>query len=207
MRRRRVHSLPTIDIQYNTNVAKSDWYVPVYPATDGALVFGILSEVIAQGWQDSEFLRAHTEAPFLVKEDNTFLRMSDLGVPATEGPVNAMTGKPTVIDPEVVWDEATRSAKPYSEAEMPALEGIPEEIEGFRIRPVWSMILEAISAWTPERASVDLWRACRRHQAPCTHVRSGGPRTHRHEPRLEPLLQCHLRVRFRFLPYCSSRVT
>ena len=145
--------LTTIDIQYNTTVAKSDWYVPVYPATDGALVFGILSEVIAQGWQDSEFLRAHTEAPFLVKEDNTFLRMSDLGVPATEGPVNAMTGKPTVIDPEVVWDEATRSAKPYSEAEMPALEGIPEEIEGFRIRPVWSMILEAISAWTPERAS------------------------------------------------------
>ena len=145
--------LTTIDIQYNTNVAKSDWYVPVHPATDGALVFGILSEVIAQGWQDSEFLRAHTEAPFLVKEDNTFLRMSDLGVPATEGPVNAMTGKPTVIDPEVVWDEATQSVKPYSEAEMPALEGIPGEVEGFRIRPVWSMILEAISAWTPERAS------------------------------------------------------
>ena len=67
--------LTTIDIQYNTNVAKSDWYVPVHPATDGALAFGILSEVIAQGWQDSEFLRAHTEAPFLVKEDNTFLRM------------------------------------------------------------------------------------------------------------------------------------
>ena len=145
--------LTTIDIQYNTNVAKSDWYVPVHPATDGALVFGILSEVIAQGWQDSEFLRAHTEAPFLVKEHNTFLRMSDLGVPAKEGPVNAMTGKPTVIDPEVVWDEATQSVKPYSEAEMPALEGIPGEVEGFRIRPVWSMILEAISAWTPERAS------------------------------------------------------
>ena len=64
-----------------------------------------------------------------------------------------MTGKPTVIDPEVVWDEATQSVKPYSEAEMPALEGIPGEVEGFRIRPVWSMILEAISAWTPERAS------------------------------------------------------
>ena len=72
--------LTTIDIQYNTNVAKSDWFVPVHPATDGALVFGALSEILAQGWQDTEFLRAHTEAPFLVKDDNKFLRMSDLDV-------------------------------------------------------------------------------------------------------------------------------
>ena len=143
--------LTTIDIQYNTNVAKSDWFVPVHPATDGALVFGALSEILAQGWQDTEFLRAHTEAPFLVKDDNKFLRMSDLGVAPTTG-TNAY-GKEVVIDPEVVWDEVTQSPRSHQEAEKPALENIPEEIEGFKVRPVWGMMVEAISEWTPERAS------------------------------------------------------
>ena len=143
--------LTTIDIQYNTNVAKSDWFVPVHPATDGALVFGALSEILAQGWQDTGFLRAHTEAPFLVKDDNKFLRMSDLGVAPTTG-TNAY-GKEIVIDPEVVWDEATQSPRSHQEAEKPALENIPEEIEGFKVRPVWGMMVEAISEWTPERAS------------------------------------------------------
>ena len=143
--------LTTIDIQYNTNAAKSDWFVPVHPATDGALVFGILSEVLAQGWQDTEFMRAHSEAPFLVKEDNTFLRMSDLGVAPTTGK-NAY-GMEVTIDPEVVWDEATQSAKSHLEAEKPALENVPEEVEGFKVRLVWDMALEAIGKWTPEKAS------------------------------------------------------
>ncbi len=144
-------TLTTIDIQYNTNVAKSDWYVPVNPATDGALVFGVLSEILSQGWQDTEFLRAHTEAPFLVKDDNSFLRMSDLGVAPTTT-VNAQ-GKEVVVDPEVVWDEATQSARSHQEAERPALEGIPAEVEGFAVRPVWGMMVDAISEWTPEHAS------------------------------------------------------
>ena len=55
---------------------------------------------------DVPFLLKSTVAPFLVKEDGTYLRMSDLGVAPTEGPVNAQTGKPSVVDPIVVWDEA-----------------------------------------------------------------------------------------------------
>lgn len=145
--------LTTVDIQYNTNVSKSDWFVPVNPATDGALVFGMLREIIDQGWQDTEFLRAHTEAPFLVKEDNTFMRRSDLGIPAEEGPINAQTKKPTVIDPELVWDEATQSLKPHNEAEKPALENVPTEIDGVKVRLVWQMMLDAINEWTVDKAS------------------------------------------------------
>ena len=54
--------------------------------------------------------------PFLVRDDTKeFLRMSDLGVEPTEGPVNATTKKPTMIDPPVVWDAA--SGKEMSSAE------------------------------------------------------------------------------------------
>ena len=145
--------LTCIDIQYNTNASKSDWFLPVHPGTDGAMALGILREVFDNGWQDTEFVRAHTDAPLLVKEDNTFLRRSDLGIAPEEGPVNPRTGKPTVIDPEIVWDEETQSAVPAPQAAKPALEGVPEEVEGFKVRTVYSMLVDRINEWTVEKAS------------------------------------------------------
>ena len=145
--------LTCIDIQYNTNASKSDWFLPVHPGTDGAMALGVLREVFDNGWQDTEFVRAHTDAPFLVKEDNTFLRRSDLGIAPEEGPVNPRTGKPTVIDPEIVWDEETQSAVPAPQAAKPALEGVPAEVEGFKVRTVYSMLVDRINEWTVEKAS------------------------------------------------------
>ena len=37
-----------------------------------------------KGWITDELLRANTNADLLIKEDGTFLRMSDLGVEPTE---------------------------------------------------------------------------------------------------------------------------
>lgn len=113
----------------------------------------MLREIIDNGWQDTEFVRAHTDAPFLVKDDNSFLRRSDLGVAPEEGPVNPQTGEPTVIDPELVWDEATQSAVPHTEAQKPSLDGVPAEVEGFAVRSVYSMLIDRINEWTVEKAS------------------------------------------------------
>ncbi len=141
-----------IDIAYNTVSSKSDWFIPVNPATDGALALGAIHEVLEQGWQDEEFIRDHTEAPFLVKEDGTYLRMSDLGVEPTEGPVNPQTGQPTVVDPCVLWDLETESAVALADAVRPALESVPQ-IEGFAVRTVFEIIRDQASEWTVERAS------------------------------------------------------
>ena len=144
--------ITNIDIQFNTNVAKADWFVPVHPATDGALVFGILREVLDNGWIDAEYVRSATSCPFLVREDNgKFLRMSDLGVEPTEGKNNF--GQPIKIDPEVVWDEETASAVAAPAAAKASLDNAPAEIEGFKVRTVFSMIVERILEWTPEKAS------------------------------------------------------
>ncbi len=142
-----------IDIAYNTVSSKADWFIPVQPATDGALALGAIHEVLEQGWQDEDFLRHHTEAPFLVKEDGKYLRMSDLGVEPTEGPVNPQTGQPTVVDPCVLWDLETESAVPLSEVVKPALEGVPAEVEGFAVKTVFDIIRQSVEEWTVERAS------------------------------------------------------
>ena len=81
--------LVVIDIAYRTMASKADWFIPVHPATDGALALGAIHEIFEQGWEATDFLRDHTEAPLLIKEDGKFLRMSDLGVEPTETTTNA----------------------------------------------------------------------------------------------------------------------
>ena len=140
-----------IDIRYNTVSSKSDWFVPVSPATDGALCLGILREVFDNNWQDMEFLRNGTEAPFLVKEDGKFLRMSDLGVAPTPG--KNMFGQDIMIDPNVVWDEETGKPVPPAKAGKPALEGVPAKVKGFKVETVYDKIKARVYEWTVEQAS------------------------------------------------------
>ena len=141
-----------IDPVYNTNASKADWWVPMNPSTDGALALGMIHEIIATGKEDTEFIRAHTEAVLLIKDDGKFLRMSDLGVAPTEGPVNAATGKPTMIDPYAVWDEAANGPVALADAQKPALTGI-SEVNGISVKTEWDLIKETVAAWSPEVAS------------------------------------------------------
>lgn len=143
--------LVVIDIAYRTMASKSDWFIPVHPATDGALALGAIREIFEQGWEATDFLRDHTEAPLLIKEDGMFLRMSDLGVEPTETTTNAQ-GQEIPVDPYVVWDEASSSAVPLAQATKPALGGVAP-IEGIAVRTEMEMIREAVEPWTLEHTS------------------------------------------------------
>jgi molybdopterin-containing oxidoreductase family molybdopterin binding subunit len=144
--------LVVIDPVYNANAAKADWYIPINPSSDGALAMGALNELFAQGWQDEEFLRSHTEAPFLVKENNAFLRLSDLGIEPTEGDIDPTTGQPSVIDPYAVWDEEAGAVAAIDKAKRPALEGV-SDVQGIAVKTVYTIMQEKISEWSVEKAS------------------------------------------------------
>lgn len=144
--------LIVIDPVYNPNTAKADWWIPVKPGTDGALALGVLNVLIGNGWVDEDTLRSKTNCGLLIKEDGMYLRMSDLGVEPTEGDVDPLTGKPKVINPPAVWDEAAGKAVAFSEAQKPALKNVAP-IEGIAVQTVYENAMGYISAWTPEAAS------------------------------------------------------
>ena len=144
--------LTVIDIAYRTMAQKADRFVAVHPGTDGALALGMCRAMFDNGWVHMDFLRDHTEAPFLIKEDGKFFKMSDLGVEPTEGPVNPLTGKPTVIDPCIVWDEEAGTHVPYAKAVKPKMENVPA-IKGVAVRTEFEVLREYIMGWTVERAS------------------------------------------------------
>lgn len=121
-----------IDPAFGANVGKADWYIPINSSTDGALALGVLNVVLQQGKEDADYIRAHTNAPYLVKDsDSLFLRMSDLGQ-APEQEDN---------DPVVVWDEVANGPIPADDASAAALDGVTE-VNGIPVKTVYTLIKE-----------------------------------------------------------------
>lgn len=145
--------LITIDPQFTASAMHSDMYLPIRPGTDGALMLAMANYYVANNLTDDEFLRSYTVAPFLVKEDGTYLRMSDYGQPTSEGPVNPMTGQPTVIDPVVVWDEAAGVQSALDAAAKPAILGEYTLSDGRVCKTCYQTVLDSIGEYTLEKAA------------------------------------------------------
>lgn len=139
-----------IDPMYTGAAQKADLWVPIKPATDAALAMGMMNVIFEEGLTDDEALAHKTSAPYLVKaETNTILRMSDLGVEPTEGPVNPMTGQPTVIDPMVFMDASGATGTPDEIAD-PVIHGT-FEVHGISVTTALDLLMARTAEWTPEK--------------------------------------------------------
>lgn len=144
--------LITIDPQFTASAMHSDLYVPIRPGTDGALMLAMANWIIDNDLVDEEFMKQKTVSPLLIKEDGTYVRMSDLGVEPTEGPINPQTGQPTVIDLNVVWDAATGAPAPAVMATDPELLG-EFEVAGQKVQTVYQKVKDSIGEYTVEKAA------------------------------------------------------
>ncbi len=70
----------------------TDEWLPIKPGTDLAFFLSLANVLVENGYIDKEYLKNHTNAPFLVKEDGYFLK---------------------VDEKEQVWDNGIGSAKAY----------------------------------------------------------------------------------------------
>ena len=132
---------------------RSDLHIPIRVGTDTPLAFAMINVVLEKGWVDEPFLKASTVAPMLVKAtDKKFLRLSDLGIAPTEGPINPQTGKPAVIDPLVVWDETKDMHVKVEETENPAIHGT-FTINGIEVTTAFDLLIKQTSEWTPSKAA------------------------------------------------------
>lgn len=110
----------------------ADEWLPIKPGTDLAFALALCNALIGQDAIDRDYLKRHTNAPFLVKEDGYFLRVE---------------GK------EQVWDEATGSARPYDAKDVkPALVG-EFTVGGAKVKPAFQVFKEHVARYTPEWAS------------------------------------------------------
>ena len=141
-----------VDPRYTITAAASDTWIPVRGGTDGAMMLAMANFIIDNDLVDWEFLAKNTVAPLLIKEDGKYFKMSDMGVPPVEGPISPWTGQPVIINPEVVYDNATGQLTSQFEAQDPAVNG-PFEYEGQQLRTVFDYVREKTKHFTVEFAA------------------------------------------------------
>jgi molybdopterin-containing oxidoreductase family molybdopterin binding subunit len=76
---RRGAKVVCIDPNRTATAQKANQWISLRPGTDTALAVSLLHEILENGWHDDDFLRLHTNAPFLVRGDNkALLREADV---------------------------------------------------------------------------------------------------------------------------------
>jgi anaerobic selenocysteine-containing dehydrogenase len=132
----RVRGARTVVIDpFCSNVAaKANQWIPLRPGSDGLLALSMLNVICNElGRYDEQFLKLHTNAPYLIRKDGHYLR-------------DAATRKP------MVWDAAAAAAKPF-DAEVGdfAIDG-EYVVNGETVRPSFVALKEHLRQYTPEMA-------------------------------------------------------
>ncbi len=121
----------TVDPHFSTTASKSSSWVPIEPGTDAALYLGMITLILEKGWYDASYLLANTSMPFLVScVDGSMLRARPASSPKEKGADN----------PFMVWDAATASVKPYSEADVAAELEATAVVDGVEYETVFSAL-------------------------------------------------------------------
>ena len=144
---RRGAKLVVIDPRRTAHARVAEHWLRVRPGTDGALALGLTHLLIAEGGIDEDFVRAWTNAPFLVRSDTgRFLRQSDLD--------------PAAGEHMMVFDDAGCRALPYDPAFLAGghdaatfrLRG-GMRVGAFECRPAFDLLCEACETFTPARVA------------------------------------------------------
>ncbi|NHM14707.1 molybdopterin-containing oxidoreductase family protein [Xiamenia xianingshaonis] len=143
--------LTTIDPRFSNTAAHSDLWIPVRPSTDGALILAACNYIIDNDLIDYDYLRNKSVAPLLVKEDGSYLRLSDLDLPLCRKEDPA-TGETVEVDTEVVYDEVSKTFGSSFEIKDPAFSGT-FDANGESVRTVYDLAYESIKPFTVEYAA------------------------------------------------------
>ncbi|MFQ5738269.1 MAG: molybdopterin-dependent oxidoreductase [Acidobacteriota bacterium] len=125
----------TLDPRCSIPAAKADEWIPILPGTDRAFVLGMAHVLVHELDQfDREFLRHHTNAPYLVQDDGYFHRGRD--------------------QKAQVWDRVAEAPRGWDEVEPEAISLLGTfEGGGERLRTAFQVWKDLLAEHTPERMS------------------------------------------------------
>ncbi|MBI2370299.1 MAG: molybdopterin-dependent oxidoreductase [Deltaproteobacteria bacterium] len=125
-----------VDPMCNFAAAKASEWVPIRPGTDAALALAMAHVVVHEmGIWDAPYLKARTNAPYLVGQDGLYVRDPESGKP-------------------LLWDLTAGGPRPYDAPEHGdlALEG-SFRVNGVPCEPAFQRLKAHLKSFTPEWAS------------------------------------------------------
>lgn len=148
----------TIDPVYHNLAAKSDIWLPVRPATDGALAMGFLNVAINENLYNKEFVEKWSNLPGLIRVDNgRMLTQHDLAGTRPE----PFRGPPHAVRPQelvVFWDADKNEPVLADGPDInPVMSGSFEvDLPGqgrVRCRTAWDALVARVNEYPPARVA------------------------------------------------------
>ena len=124
-----------IDPRCSTEASKADDWLPILPGTDLAFGLAMLNVILHElDRYDVEAVKLRTNGPYLIGENNDYIRDPESGKP-------------------MVWDSVNNAAKPFDTEDIQdyALDG-EYELNGQIVRPSFALLKENAEGYTPEWA-------------------------------------------------------
>ena len=158
--------------EYSPASQKADYWIPVRPGTDGALILGVTNLIIQKQLYNVDFVKRFTDFPLLVRLDNLkLLQAKDIVQGYQNATLTGYSVKVQKIPPElrekwgdyVVWDKNSNSPKPVTREDVgehlgekkldPALEGnfAVNLVDGTKVevKTVFQLYRELTSEYDP----------------------------------------------------------
>lgn len=124
-----------VDPRCSNAAAKAEEWIPIRPGTDSALALAMVNVMLNElGTYDAEFVKRHTNGPYLVGPDGRYVR-------------DKVSSKPQM------WDAGASGPKRCDEEiGEPSLEGT-FTVDGVQCSPAFALLKEHVSQYGAEKAS------------------------------------------------------
>lgn len=152
--------LVVVDPRFSRTASKADWWVPIRPGTDAALVLGMMNHLVSQKRHDEDYLRTYTNSAFLVdtatkkllrQGDNYLVWDAAANAAAPVAPVpDAM--KPTYPSVQVAGELPDDTTVPAGAA-LTGSYTVNIDGKDVAVKPAFQLLVESLEAYTPEAAS------------------------------------------------------
>ncbi|MDR1183495.1 MAG: molybdopterin-dependent oxidoreductase [Coriobacteriales bacterium] len=152
--------LIVVDPRFSRTASKADWWIPIRPGTDAAMVMGMMNWIVANDRFDAEFIRTYTNSAFLVDTaTGAFVRQGEDYVVYDEAaaaavPVKALPdeNKPAYPSVEVNGDVPETCNIPAAAALTGSYDIVVAD-KAYAAKPAFQLMVESLEAFTPEAAS------------------------------------------------------
>ncbi|MGV8083021.1 MAG: molybdopterin-dependent oxidoreductase [Coriobacteriia bacterium] len=149
-----------VDPRFSRTASKADWWVPIRPGTDAALILGMMNHVVTNKKHDEKFLRAHTVSAFLVDTaTGQFVRQGEDYVVWDQAGSKTATVKALPDKAKPAYPSVAVSGDVPVDAEVPEtaalLGSYKVTVNGANIdaKPSFQLLVESLDAYTPDKAS------------------------------------------------------
>ncbi len=130
-----------VDTRFTVTASKADEFLGLKPGTDSALALGLMNVIFQNKFYNIEFIREHTNGPFLVRSDTgKLLRGKDIG----DKKANSY----------IIWEETSNSPKPLRKknVQSASITGT-YDVNGIECKPAFQLLKELTHEYPPEKAA------------------------------------------------------